>query len=84
MVIDFPEASATTPAQCIALAVDAGYIDNALNYLNSFYNNKEEEHDWKLQFNQYHFDNDNEVSDLINKLIRVYNSSDTTRNVYAV
>jgi hypothetical protein len=68
MVIDFPEASAATPSQCIALAVDAAYITNTLNYLNSFYNDKEDLHEWKLQFNQYHFDNDNEVTDLINKL----------------
>jgi AraC-like DNA-binding protein len=65
------------------LAVDANYITNTLNYLNSFYNDKEEAHEWNLQFNQYHFDNDNEVSDLINKLIRVCNSSDTTKNIYA-
>jgi AraC-like DNA-binding protein len=83
MVIDFPEATAATPSQCIALAVDANYITNTLNYLNSFYNDKEEAHEWNLQFNQYHFDNDNEVSDLINKLIRVCNSSDSTKNVYA-
>jgi AraC-like DNA-binding protein len=83
MVIDFPEASADTPSQCIALAVDAAYIDNTLNYLNSFYNDKEENHEWNLQFNQYHFDNDNEVSGLINKLIRVCSSSDTTKNIYA-
>ncbi len=36
-----------------------------------------------MQFNQYHFDNDNEVSELINKLIRVCNSYDTTKNIYA-
>ncbi|MBC7511650.1 MAG: AraC family transcriptional regulator [Ferruginibacter sp.] len=83
MVIDFPEASVITPSQCIALAVDAAYIDNTLNYLNRFYNDKDEEHDWKLQFNQYHFDNDNEVSGLINKLIRVCNGSDTGKNIYA-
>lgn len=83
MAIDFPEASITTPTQCIALAVDAAYIANTLNYLNSFYNDKEEQHEWKLQFNQYHFDNDNEVSGLINKLIRVCSGNDTTKNIYA-
>lgn len=83
MVIDFPEATAETPTQCIALAVDAAYITNTLNYLNCFYNDKEEQQEWQLQFNQYHFDNDNEVSGLINKLIRLCNTSDTTKNIYA-
>ena len=53
-----------------------------LNYLNSFYNDKEDAHEWNLQFNQYHFHNHNDVSDLINKLIRVCNSSDTSKNIY--
>ncbi len=84
MVIDFPEASAGTPTQCIALAVDAPYIDNTLNYLNEYYNtNKEEQHNWKLQFNKYHFDNDEEVTGLINKLMRVCRSTDVAKNIFA-
>ena len=83
MVIDFPEAAFETPSQCIALAVDAIYISNTLNYLNNFYNNNEDAHEWKLQFNQYHFENNNDVSELINKLIRICNSPDTTKNIYA-
>ena len=83
MVIDFPDASTDSPTQCIALAVDAKYIDNTLNYLNTFYNDKEEPHEWRLMFNQYHFDNNNEVSDLINKLIRVCSGNETTKNIYA-
>jgi AraC-like DNA-binding protein len=84
MVIDFPEASAETPSQCIALAVDAAYISNTLDYLNNFYNDRKvEDHEWKLQFNQYHFENNDEVSGLINKLIRVCNSNDPTKNIYA-
>ncbi len=84
MVIDFPEASAQTPSQCIALAVDARYIDNTLNYLNEFYNSaKDESHNWKLQFNQYHFENDTEITELINKLIRVCSSADKAKNIFA-
>ena len=83
MVIDFPEASAVNPTQCIGLAVKATYITDTINYLNSFYNDREEGHEWKLQFNQYHFYNDTEVSSLINKLIRICNSNDITKNIYA-
>lgn len=84
MVIDFPEAKPETPSQCIALAVDANYIINTLHYLNDFYNSdKENYHEWKLQFNQYHFENDNDISDLINKLIKICNGSDRTKNIYA-
>lgn len=84
MVIDFPEARADDPTQCIALAVDARYITNTINYLDTFYNSDpDHDHSWKLQFNQYHFDNDTEVTDLINKLIRICSSTDRAKNIYA-
>ena len=38
MVIDFPEAQVENPTQCIALAVDERYVNNTLQYLNTFYN----------------------------------------------
>ena len=84
MVIDFPEAQVENPTQCIALAVDERYVNNTLQYLNTFYNSDQsEEHEWKLQFNQYHFDNDTEVTDLINKLMRVCSSRDKAKNIFA-
>ncbi|RYG05907.1 MAG: AraC family transcriptional regulator [Chitinophagaceae bacterium] len=84
MLIDFPEANIENPTQCIALAVDASYINGTVNYLNEYYNSgTDEKHDWKLMFNQYHFDNDNEVTELINKLIRVCSSPDKGKSIYA-
>ncbi len=83
MIIDFPDAQVNAPTQCIALAVDADYINNTLLYLNQYYNSWDEQKDWKLQFNQYHFANDNEVTDLINKIIRICSSSDAMKNVFA-
>lgn len=83
MIIDFPEAEKDSPTQCIALAVDAAYVNDTIHYLNSYYNNNEDKHDWKLQFNQYHFANDNEVTNLINKLIRVCSGTDKGKNIFA-
>lgn len=84
MVIDFPEAEAENPSQCIALAVDASYIKGTLEYLNEYYNSDAmAAHEWRLQFNQYHFDNDTDVTDLINKLIRVCSSNERSKNIYA-
>jgi AraC-like DNA-binding protein len=84
MIIDFPEAEAQNPTQCIALAVDAQYVNNTVNYLNEHYNSSPgETHHWQLQFNQYHFDNDTEITALINKLIRVCSSGDKAKNIYA-
>ncbi|RFM29557.1 AraC family transcriptional regulator [Deminuibacter soli] len=83
MVIDFPEASAENPTQCIALAIDGSYLRNTVDYLNAYYNQQNEQHQWELQFNRYHFENDDEVTHLINKLIRVCSSGDTSKNIYA-
>jgi AraC-like DNA-binding protein len=84
MVIDFPEADPENPTQCIALAVDEKYVNDTVRYLNEFYNNSRDDiNHWKLQFNQYHFSNDNEITDLINKIIRVCSSPDKTKNVFA-
>ncbi len=83
MIIDFPEAGTETPTQCIALAVDVAYINQTISFLNQHYNENDEPSDWKLQFNQYHFANDNEVTDLINKIIRICSSTDSMKNVFA-
>ncbi len=39
--------------------------------------------EWTDEFNQYHFDNDNEISAIINKLIRICSSGDKTKNIFA-
>lgn len=84
MVIDFPEADSATPTQCIALAVDAQYVNRTLQFLNDFYtSNQDRSHLWKLQFNQYHFSNDNEITGIINKLIRVCSATDKAKDIYA-
>lgn len=83
MVIDFPEAAPQTPTQCIALAVDSTYIRNTVDFLNDNYNATDERHRWKLQFDHYHFHNDTDVTELINKLIRICTGSDTGKNIFA-
>lgn len=84
MRIDFPEAAPENPTQCIALTVDAAYVNETLQYLNNYYNSsRDEQNEWKLQCNQYHFSNDDEISDLINKIIRVCSSPDRSKGIFA-
>lgn len=83
MIIDFPDATANDPTQCIALAIDDGYIRETVNYLNHYYNTGEELQNWQLSFRQYHFENNHEITELINKLIRICSSSDKSKNIYA-
>jgi AraC-like DNA-binding protein len=64
--------------------VEENYIRSTLQYLNEYYNSQyADKTDWRLQFNQYHFNNDADLTDLINKLIRICSSSDLSRDIYA-
>lgn len=83
MVIDFPEAAIDNPTQCIALAIDDQYIRETVNYLNQYYNSDGAQLNWQLSFRQYHFENNHEITELINKLIRICSSDDRSKNIYA-
>ena len=84
MVIDFPDADDQTPTQCIALAVDGNYVNKTLSFLNQYYNScSDESNNWMLQFNQYHFSNDNEITNLINKIIRICSSAEPGKDIFA-
>ncbi|WP_245801725.1 AraC family transcriptional regulator [Chitinophaga sancti] len=83
MIIDFPEASLENPTQCIALAVDDAYLKDTIEYLHAYYNIGEDRTNWQLTFNKYHFENDDDITALINKLINVCSSGDKAKNIYA-
>lgn len=84
MIIDFPEAATETPTQCIALAVDKGYISSTLDYLNNYYTSEpDQKKGWELHFNRYHFANETEITGIINKLMRICSSGEKAKNIYA-
>jgi AraC-like DNA-binding protein len=84
MLVDFPDATEQDPTQCTALALDPGYMRRTVDYLNEYYNSTTDEtRDWNLGFKQYHFDNDDEITALINKLIRICTSNDAGKNIFA-
>ncbi|OGX81175.1 AraC family transcriptional regulator [Hymenobacter coccineus] len=82
MIIDFPEASDATPTQCVALAIDRLQIIDTVNYLNEFYP-KTEGDPWAFGFTQYHFYNDEEVTALIYKLVRIGFGSAQNKDILA-
>jgi AraC-like DNA-binding protein len=84
MVIDFPESTHRKPTQCIALTVNAEYIQATMQYLNECYNSSSDEyHEWNIDYSQYHFSNDAEIAATINKIIRNCSSGDQAKNIYA-
>lgn len=82
MRIDFPEASAQQPSQCTALAINQQEIRNTINFLNEHYP-KEDGQYWRLNYSQFHFFNNFELAQLINKLIRISTGTDIVKDVLA-
>lgn len=84
MLIDFPESTHNHPTQCIALTVNSEYVRDTMQYLNTSYNSGSDDgHVWDIDFNQYHFSNDTEIAETINKIIRNCSSGDKAKNIYA-
>jgi AraC-like DNA-binding protein len=84
MVIDFPESTHRKPTQCIALMINSEYVRDTMQFLNSSYNSgSDDQHTWNIDFSQYHFSNDAEIAETINKIIRNCSSGDKAKNIYA-
>ncbi|MDV6168532.1 AraC family transcriptional regulator N-terminal domain-containing protein [Flavobacterium sp. DG1-102-2] len=81
MKIDFPEASASNPTQCLALAIDHNKISDTLDFLNERYPKEDEL--WKLNHENYFFYNNTELATTINKLIRECMSFSVTKDALA-
>ena len=81
MVIDFPEASFNKPTQCLALAIDNQKIVNTLNYLNEKYPKTGNSDYWKLDEQNYFFNNNEDLANTINKLITICQSADLTKDI---
>jgi AraC-like DNA-binding protein len=63
--------------------VNSEYIEDTLQYLNECYNSgSDDSHVWNIDYSQYHFSNDAEIAETINKIIRNCSSSDKAKNIY--
>ncbi len=82
MVIDFPDASPDTPAQCIALAIDEGKIRETLEILNNRFGKADEKDSWSLSSDQFHIHNTKEISYTIDRLMRLAQESNPVKDVF--
>ena len=83
MKIDFPDATEQNPTQCIALALDQTKIQHIIDRLNEEYPREGQDHFWKLQHNQYHFLNNIELAQTMNKLIKICSGSGIGKDILA-
>lgn len=71
MHIDFPEATNENPTQCIALAIDPDQIKRTIGYLNEFFPKADTLGRWQLNFEDCHFQNSEDITALINKVLKI-------------
>ncbi|WP_025761917.1 AraC family transcriptional regulator [Dyadobacter tibetensis] len=83
MQIDFPEASADNPTQCIALALDQSKIDQIIHRLNEDYPREGAGQYWQLHRNQYHFLNNVSLAQNLNKLIHICTGGGLAKDILA-
>ena len=83
MEIDFPEATNSNPTQCIALAIDQEQIKKTIAYLNEFFPKEGSNEKWLLNYDEYHFYNNEEIAYLINKVIRICSERSKEKDVLA-
>ena len=83
MKIDFPEAELNNPTQCLALAIDNKKIMQTLEFLNEKYPKEGVNNFWTLDERNFFFYNNPELSQTINKLITICQSTNLTKDVLA-
>jgi AraC-like DNA-binding protein len=83
MKIDFPEASFDTPTQCLALAISNKKIVDTLNFLNEKYPKEGVNNFWQLDNTNYFFENNDEISAVINNIINVCKSTSIFKDTLA-
>lgn len=71
MKIDFPEAQLDNPTQCIALSISKDMIEATFNLLNEKFPDKMIEKDWGLDLSHFHLINTQDLSEIINRFIRI-------------
>ncbi|MBI3233392.1 MAG: AraC family transcriptional regulator [Bacteroidetes bacterium] len=83
MKIDFPEANFDNPTQCLALAIDNKKIVDTLNFLNERYPKEGHNNFWQLDESNFYFENNEAMSNIINKIIDICQSDSIFKDTLA-
>lgn len=74
MNIDFPEAKAENPTQCIALTINNDVINKTMDMLNEHLPKADSWGNWQIDPCLFHLTNNLELADTINRIVRITKS----------
>lgn len=74
MRIDFPEAKAHNPTQCIALTISDDVIRKTIDTLNDLHPKAQTWGQWNINPEMFHLTNNLELADTINRIIKITKS----------
>lgn len=77
MKVDFPEADEKRPVQCATLTLDWELVHRTLDFLNTAY---PKDIPWELNFSYYHFPNNQNLANSLNKLISISMEDDPMKD----
>src|SRR5215831_11161331 len=82
-IIDFPEASALMPTECLKLAIEAGKISKVCEQLNEKYPLIDRRDGWKYKSDANRFINDVMINQLLNRLILICTENNRAKDFFA-
>ncbi|OQP59216.1 hypothetical protein A3860_38195 [Niastella vici] len=83
MVIDFPEATAEAPTQCVALTISSGEIEETLQFLNRRFPKVDESGEWNISMEEFYLLNSTDLAGAIEKIIRVSVEESRMKDMFA-
>jgi AraC-like DNA-binding protein len=81
--VGFPEADLGNPTQCQALVVSSDFIESTVNYLNDFNRSFEKDAEWTTNLPYYHFQKQDDISKLVERIMLICLSGDAGKQIYA-
>jgi AraC-like DNA-binding protein len=83
MKVDFPEADDKHPVQCATLSFNWEKVNQTIDFLNENYPRQESPNEWKLNFSHYHFYNNRELTNSLNRLISISMGDERAKDALA-
>jgi len=83
MEIDFPEATLNDPTHCLALTISAEFIQDTLEQLNTYLPKVEDEDQWTLNAENFHFTQSSELCYTLQRLMQIFREDHVAKDFFA-